>query len=91
MQKMSEIIVNDELLSFKCPHCDLPIDVVKTDLNCCIFRHGIYKNTFKQVDPHLNKAMCDKLVENKMVIGCCKPFEIVNKNNKYFVQKCDYK
>jgi len=88
---MLKIIVNNELLSFQCPHCNLPIDVLKTDLNCCIFRHGIYKNTFQQVDPHLNKSMCDKLVEENLVIGCCKPFEIINVNGNYYVQKCEYK
>lgn len=88
---MFEIEIIGDVLYFKCPHCLLDIHVMRNELNCCIFRHGVYKNSYKQVDPHLNKEMCDKLVKDNMVIGCCKPFEVINKNNKLYVQVCNYK
>lgn len=88
---MTEIVINGEVLSFQCPHCFLDIHVVKNELNCCIFRHGVYKKTYKQVDPHLKKEMCDELVKKDLVIGCCKPFEVIKKGDKLFVQVCEYK
>ena len=36
-----------------CPNCNEFIIVEK--LNCGIFRHGILKETGKQIDPHLSK------------------------------------
>ena len=65
-----------------CPHCDMPIII--EELNCGIFRCGIYKDTFKQVDPHLSKEECDKLGDT--IYGCGKPFQY--RNN--VISKCDY-
>ena len=65
-----------------CPHCDMSIVIEK--LNCGIFRCGIYKDTFKQVDPHLSKEECDKLGDT--IYGCGKPFQ--SRNN--VISKCDY-
>lgn len=73
-----------------CPHCELPIQLYFKELNCKIFRHGIYKNTLKQIDPHLNKKQCEKLVENKLIYGCGKPFRINIINNKMMIEKCEY-
>lgn len=30
---------------FMCPHCDGQIEVNKKNINCSIFRHGVYKKT----------------------------------------------
>jgi hypothetical protein len=87
----SEIQKNDNYYVFNCPHCLETIIVSISELNCRIFRHGIYKNTYKQVDPHLNKIECDRLLNEDKVYGCCKPFEIITNNNKLFCVKCDYK
>ena len=36
-----------------CPNCN---DIlIISELNCCIFRHGIYKKINEQIDPHLSK------------------------------------
>ena len=45
-----------------CPHCSEFIIIAK--LNCGIFRHGIYKDDGKQIDPHLCKEECEELVES---------------------------
>ena len=42
-----------------CPHCKEPVVVYIKELNCHIFRHGIYKKTLKQIDPHMKKEKCD--------------------------------
>ena len=37
-----------------CPHCNISIIVLKTELNCCIFRCGIYKNSNNQEINEIN-------------------------------------
>lgn len=68
-----------------CPHCNILIEVLQ--LNCKIFRCGIYKNTFQQIDPHLPKKVCDELKSKDLIYGCGKPF-FVNENYESIV--CDY-
>jgi hypothetical protein len=71
-----------------CPHCNDFIIIEK--LNCGIFRHGIMKNTIIQIDPHLDKNSCDKLLSENLIYGCGKPFQIIQNNNVYEVKICDY-
>ena len=78
---MSNIIVS-------CPHCNDSILIEQ--LNCCIFRHAIFKENYSQVNPHASLDECDKLINNNLVYGCCKPFRIVNDNNNYIAVICDY-
>lgn len=81
-------IIDKIFLFFNCPHCDGPVIVNRNEVNCTIFRHGTYKSTNQQVNPHLDKNSCDNLVEKDLVYGCCKPFRInVDKN---VVEFCDY-
>ena len=72
-----------------CPHCDEPVIIEK--LNCGIFRHGILKNTGKQMEPHSNKTICDELKHKDLIYGCGKPFQIIIDNSgQYLVTTCDY-
>lgn len=80
---MDYIIVN-------CPHCKDTILIYLKELNCHIFRHGIYKDTHKQIDPHLDKKTCDFLLENNLIYGCGKPFEILQLNNNFYAKSCGY-
>ena len=61
-----------------CPHCKEYIMIEK--INCGIFRHAIFKENGNQVDPHLPKSNCEILLKENLVIGCCKPFQIIKKN-----------
>lgn len=85
----------------KCPHCDQFIIIEK--INCGIFRHGIFKGTGQQIDPHASKASCDSFVQNRLIYGCGKPFQIGRKKNStndnqrhnqetftFYTEKCDY-
>ena len=74
----------------KCPHCNNMVYIEKKDFNCHIFRHGIYKNTLRQIDPHLDKENCDRLKRENLIYGCGKPFKIINKANIYMAVICDY-
>ena len=71
-----------------CPHCDQNIEVLET--NCCIFRCGILKLNYKQIDPHLPKIKCEILIHEDLIFGCGKPFKIINENNKWISVVCDY-
>ena len=57
---MDSIIVN-------CPNCNDMVYIKIKEFNCHIFRHGIYKNNYKQIDPHLNKIECDRLFNQKLI------------------------
>ena len=72
----------------KCPHCKEYIVIEK--LNCGIFRHGVIISTGMQMLPHEKKEICDYYIENQLIYGCGKPFQIINKNNVYEIQICDY-
>lgn len=82
--------LEDNALTFPCPHCGLYTLVELKDLNCCIFRHGYYKAENIQVEPHASKEQCDLLVQNDKVLGCCRPFKILFDNMSYKVMQCDY-
>lgn len=70
----------------ECPHCGGGIEVFEKSINCKIFRHGYIKSTGQQMDPHLNKKSCDELIEKNLILGCGKPFKIVNNKTEI----CDY-
>jgi hypothetical protein len=59
----------------ECPHCSQTIEIIQ--LNCRIFRCGVYKTSFKQIDPHLSKSECTRLFDEKLIFGCGKPFRIL--------------
>ena len=69
---------------FICPHCGIFIDVA--EMNCKIFRCGIYKKNGEQIPPHLSKEECDKL--GNSIWGCGKPFRYDEEFRKMVI--CDY-
>jgi hypothetical protein len=71
---------------FECPHCYGLIEVELQQVNCGIFRHGIFKNTGEFVPPHSTKSECDEYVYTDIIFGCCKPFKIKDDN----AEICDY-
>lgn len=81
--------IDDDILIFLCPHCIANIIIAKNEINCGIFRHGVYKIDNKQIDPHLSKQECDRLYNTNSIYGCGKPFKLVN-NAQWTIEKCDY-
>ena len=75
---MSTLIIN-------CPNCNICIEIIQ--LNCRIFRCGIYKDTYIQIPPHLPKKECDLLIETDLIYGCGKPFKMLDDNTP---DTCDY-
>jgi hypothetical protein len=91
----------EDYIVVSCPHCKLLNIIYKKEINCAIFRHGVLKNNGNQIGPHTSKEECEKLVENKLIYGCGKPFIIKNKiksddkktnedDNEYWAEECDY-
>mgnify|MGYP000002831721 CR=1 FL=1 len=71
-----------------CPHCDNLIEILQ--LNCQIFRHGVYKKDYKQMNPHAPKNVCDNVVEKGLIYGCGKPFRVIKKEHASEAVICDY-
>jgi hypothetical protein len=74
-----------------CPHCDLLIQIYIKDFNCKIFRHGIFKHNYKQIDPHAPKLLCDEYKAKNLIYGCGKPYELIQIDDKWTAIKCEYK
>lgn len=83
---MSSVIKDQPVLL--CPHCNEFIIIAQ--LNCGIFRHGVFKNSGKQVHPHASKAECDEYAQQGLIYGCGKPFCITLNNNNFEITCCDY-
>ena len=71
---------------FNCPHCQQVIYVANTEINCKIFRHGIYKHDYRQINPHETKERCEQLIKEDLIYGCGKPFYFDGTTAKV----CDY-
>ena len=86
--------MTDKEIILECPHCKGVVVVLEKQLNCKIFRHGIFKKNGMQIDPHLKKIDCDMLLRDKKIWGCGKPFKVfetnLNKSKKYYTEICDY-
>ena len=79
----------EELPVIICPHCGLHILIEQ--INCAIFRHGIFISNGKQIPPHLSKNECDDLIEKKLIYGCAKPFRLIKDQSGNWVgEVCDY-
>ena len=73
-----------------CPHCNFYVEIV--EINCAIFRHGVYKITNHQIPPHLDKKTCDELIQLDLIYGCGKPFKLWydTDKNEWTANICDY-
>ena len=76
------------MIEVQCPHCNGT--VIVEQLNCKIFRHGIFKKNGKQIDPHAKKEECNEYIEKDLIYGCGKPFRVIEKEDKYEAEICDY-
>jgi len=58
--------------------------VDRKELNCRIFRHGVMREAYErrgvmvQIPPHAPKAQCDWLAANNLILGCGKPYKVVD-------------
>ena len=71
-----------------CPSCSSPVLIEQ--INCAIFRHGIFKRNGTQIPPHSSEADCDAFVKNELIYGCGKPFIIVSVDGQPVAEHCGY-
>jgi hypothetical protein len=79
-----------DILLFNCPHCLGDIQVLRNEINCTIFRHGILKSNGEQISPHASKEECDNYVANDLIYGCGRPFKLIMKESIWDIEICDY-
>ncbi len=90
--------VNQKILVVECPHCQEFVTILENELNCKIFRHGVYIHNMQPINPHSSKEECENLKKNNLIYGCSKPFQIIELNDdkdkdnikSYKVEICDY-
>lgn len=76
---------------YQCPHCEAYVETHIKQLNCKIFRHGVYKSNGKQVPPHSKKSLCDRIFREGHIYGCGKPYRIYKSSEgNLCVRKCGY-
>ena len=96
MKKTNIASKSDGFYYFFCPYvnCQLLIQVPVDQVNCQIFRHGMYISNAEQMNPHTPEPECDRIREKKdtVIYGCGLPFRMVCIDNKktYHVEICDY-
>jgi hypothetical protein len=82
---------DEQSFILNCPHCQEFLMIHKEEIKCAIFRHGIYNDSLEPIDPHTPKNICEKLVEEKKIYGCGKPFQLfIDVSGQPFTQECDY-
>lgn len=69
----------------QCPHCSGTILIMTNEINCQIFRHGVFKNG-NQLGPHTSKEECDRVFRENEIFGCGKPFRFDGKT----ISICEY-
>jgi len=80
-----------EAIYLKCPHCKEYVEILKSQFNCKIFRHGIFKSSFLCIDPHLGKKEIDDLLKSNLIYGCGGPFRLIGETDEtYELFPCDY-
>jgi hypothetical protein len=78
-------------IEVQCPHCQGYVVIALAELNCCIFRHAVYADSYHQIPPHASEAECQALLAQNLVLGCAKPFQVVRaENGDYSAVACDY-
>jgi hypothetical protein len=74
-----------------CPHCEGTIIVQTNELNCRIFRHGVFLANGEPIPPHSPQTECERLVSENLIVGCGKPFQVVHQEDgSEQAVACDY-
>ena len=84
--KETPLIITDDLYIMTCPHCTMVSICLKTELNCKIFRCGIFKASFGQIGQHLTEEHARALKNADLIYGCSCQYMV--DLNKGFVIAC---
>jgi len=83
----------DGSLIFACPHCQGTVQVAPQDLNCRIFRHGVFRQIpgTPPIPPHASQEECERWVVRGEILGCGGPFQLTEDNPPNFkVRVCGF-
>lgn len=84
---MSSIQHIDGSYFISCPMCNTTIEIPDREINCKIFRCGVYRtNGCPPINPHTPEAECKRLVKENLIWGCGSPFRF----DGTVVSKCEY-
>ena len=78
---------NEKIITFICPNCQVTLEVREIDINCRIFRCGVFKNNLEPINPHLSKQDCEKLIHENKIYGCGAALELLKEGK---IIQCDY-
>lgn len=73
-----------------CPHCQGTVVVDPQELNCRIFRHGVFRTTGEPIHPHAPREECERLVAAGAIFGCGGPFRVERTAEGEHAVVCDY-
>jgi len=77
MSAHAEHSSHQDPLVFACPQCGGTVVVQRSEVNCKIFRHGVFRATGEPVPPHASEAECSEWTKTESIWGCGKPFHLV--------------
>ena len=81
----------DDAFTFSCPHCKDLVQVLRGDMNCQIFRHGVYRHSGQPLGPHTSEDKCRDVVNRGLVYGCAGPFRVrLTDDTTGTVETCEY-
>ena len=68
-----------DYIVYYCPYkeCNILNIVYNNEIHCGIFRCGYNKLTNQQIPQHASKLECDILRNDKNIIGCTRPYRLV--------------
>ena len=82
---------SSNIIIVSCPHCNGRVLIMKNEINCSIFRHGIYKHNSQQMNPHASERECTRARMDGLIYGCGKPFQLKgSQSGIYDAVICDY-
>jgi hypothetical protein len=76
----------DRSVVVQCPHCEDWIFIEQ--INCNVFRHGVFIISGQPIPPHSPKSDCDMWKETGAIYGCGKPFTLVSNS---VAEACEYR
>lgn len=87
IQQSGQSGATGRILYFSCPHCGGLIQVLTSELNCQIFRHGVLKESGQLMNPHESRIVSERLAAEGKIWGCGKALRYVGECK---AEPCDY-
>lgn len=92
MNKLYEVFLDktNNKYRFSCPHCEGGVEVNTNEINCRIFRHGVFIANNTNIPPHSSEKDCNSWANTNKIYGCGKPIQMISDNGKIYIKICNY-